>query len=260
MVREIEARTTLDAQLRNHGQVTLIAPDMTGERRSRRYVVNADRLAEGQFVTRNGRRIEIIQSDGDLALRRFVTDSAALVPSSGARLAHPAFDLIIGRHEVSDLRPGGGSNEKEGNSIPSLTVAGVDEEDLLSLDSDHLEQRARAVRANKERLQPRIAKLRNEIDSLQREIGSRLLNRYALSLTAPLLLLLGSVLAMWLRGSLPLTIYLLAFLPAVADLILISAGEQLMRDGRALGPLIMWSGNALMLAIIAFALVRLSRN
>jgi lipopolysaccharide export LptBFGC system permease protein LptF len=99
-----------------------------------------------------------------------------------------------------------------------------------------------------------------EIAQLQREIRSRLMNRYALSVTAPLLLLLGALLAMWLKGSLPLTIYMLAFLPSVLDLIAISAGEQLMRDGRTLGPIVMWSGNALMLAIMALAYVRLSRH
>jgi hypothetical protein len=33
-----------------------------------------------------------------------------------------------------------------------------------------------------------------------------------------------------------------------------------MRDGRSLGPIIMWSGNAIMLAIIVWAYVRLARH
>ena len=54
--------------------------------------------------------------------------------------------------------------------------------------------------------------------------------------------------------------YVLAFLPAVLDLILTSAGEQLMRDGRMLGPIVMWSGNALMLCLIALAFLRMARH
>ena len=117
-----------------------------------------------------------------------------------------------------------------------------------------------AVKGIREHVPLRVSRLRNEVDSLQREITARLLNRYALSVTAPLLLLLGAIMAMWLRGSLPLTIYVLAFVPAVLDLILTSAGEQLMRDGRTLGPIVMWSGNAIMVGIIVLAYLRLARH
>jgi hypothetical protein len=55
-LRDTEAREMLDTQLRTRGQVELIAPDLTGERRNRRYIVAADRLVEGQFATRDGRR------------------------------------------------------------------------------------------------------------------------------------------------------------------------------------------------------------
>jgi hypothetical protein len=259
-LRDTEARDLLDTQLRTRGQVQLIAPDLTGEQRKPRYVVNADRLIDNTFATRDGRRIEVVRSDGDIPTRRFVTDSASLVPSPSATAGTPTFDLVLGRHEVSDLSVGGAVNQREHLTIPGLTVAGVSDDDLMQLSSDDLIARARNVRGNPERIRQRIIRLQNEIKSLGREISSRLLNRYALSVTAPLLLMLGSILAMWLRGSLPLTIYILAFLPAVIDLILISAGEQLMRDGRALGPIIMWSGNALMLGIIGFAYLRLARH
>lgn len=263
-LRETEARQKLDSELRAHGQVELLAAPVPGAvaALNRRYTVKATGLVGGQFVTRDARRIEIEQSEGDdrKILRRYITDTATLTPSPGANLGMPAFDLVIGPTEVYDLRGGGAVNERERLAFSSLTVAGVSTDDLLRLDSPALLERAEALRGDSKELRLKRFFLTDEIDQLQREITSRLLNRYALSVTAPLLLLLGALLAMWLRGVLPLSIYLLAFLPSVLDLIAISAGEQMMRDGRAFGPVIMWSGNAMMLAFILFAYFRLSRH
>lgn len=257
-LRETEARNSLDAQLRTSRQVELVAADASSPQRVRRFRVGADALADGRFATRNGRLIEIVESEDDVAVRRFMSESVALTPTAGMGLGVPTFDLVLGRYEVQNLRTGGGLNQREQLTIPSLSVTGTSTDDLLKLSSPDLIDRAMRLRADGIRF--RVNRLQAEIDELHREITARLLNRYALSVTAPLLLLLGSVLAMWLRGSLPLTIYLLAFLPSVLDLILISAGEQLMRDGRAIGPVVMWSGNLLMLAIIVTAYLRLSKH
>jgi hypothetical protein len=66
---------------------------------------------------------------------------------------------------------------------------------------------------------------------------------------------------MWLRDSLPLTIYLWSFAPAVLDLIIITGGEQLARDGNlTLGFAVIWSGNAVLLVLILVVFLRLSRH
>jgi lipopolysaccharide export LptBFGC system permease protein LptF len=274
VVSETEARQALDAQLRERGEVRLMivgaldaaaaadgAAAEGGEMMMRGYVVKADRMVDGRFMTRDGRRIEITEMAGDVGLRRFVTEEATLRQSSGARLGNAHFDLALGRYDVSDLSAGGGWNQREGLEIRGLGVPGASQGDLGTLPSEQLIARARALgRDATERIGPRINKVRNEIDQLQREITSRLLNRYALSVTAPLLLLLGAILAMYLKGALPLTIYLLSFLPSVIDLIVASAGEQLLRDGRWIGLPIMWSGNALIATIIGVIYWKLSRN
>ena len=79
--------------------------------------------------------------------------------------------------------------------------------------------------------------------------------------TAMLLLCLGAVLAMYKRDSLPLTIYLWAFLPSVLNIIVISSGEHMIREGNFAGGLvIMWIGNAALLAILGWTYFRLSRH
>ncbi len=260
-LRDLEARQSLDAQLRDGHRVKLIAPsppDASPNAPQRSYTVTADRLVDGAFMTRGGGSIIVDQYEGDRGLRRFVAESASLTPSAASSLGMPQFDLALGRYEVYDLQGGGGVNVRERITFPSLAVSGVSSEDLLQLSSPELIVRAEGIRG--ENVRNRAIQLERRIDRLQWEITSRLMNRYALSVTAPMLLLLGAMLAMWLRGSLPLTIYLLAFLPSVLDLVAISAGEQLMRDGRMIGAAVMWSGNALMLSFIMLAYVRLSRH
>ena len=99
------------------------------------------------------------------------------------------------------------------------------------------------------------------VGSLEREISSRLQRRYALSMTAMLLLLLGATLAMWLRHSLPLVIYIWAFVPSIADVLLISSGDHMIRSGVAIpGMMVLWSGNALLLTMLVVVYRRLMRN
>ena len=80
-------------------------------------------------------------------------------------------------------------------------------------------------------------------------------------MTGPLLLVLGSLLAIRLRHATPLLVYLVAFLPAIADILLISGGEQSLRDGPSVsGYLLLWSGNFLLIFFCISAWWRLSRN
>ena len=66
---------------------------------------------------------------------------------------------------------------------------------------------------------------------------------------------------MRMRESVPLTIYLLAFLPSIGDILLISGGEQMMRDTQlALGFSVMWLGNIAMLVVVLITYFRLARN
>ena len=108
---------------------------------------------------------------------------------------------------------------------------------------------------------PQAAWLLYCIDHLNRDIRSLILRRYALSGTAMLLLVLGATLAMWLRHSPPLVVYVWAFLPSVVDMILIASGDHAARAGQMTGGLLlMWSGNALLLGTLLYVYRRLARN
>ncbi|TDJ57181.1 MAG: hypothetical protein E2O40_03380 [Planctomycetota bacterium] len=80
-------------------------------------------------------------------------------------------------------------------------------------------------------------------------------------MTAMLLLLLGATLAIWMRHSSPLVVYVWAFLPAVIDIMLIASGDHRARAGDLVGGLvIMWSGIALLIGAQVYVYRRLARN
>jgi hypothetical protein len=59
----------------------------------------------------------------------------------------------------------------------------------------------------------------------------------------------------------PLTVYILAFLPAVVNIFMVSGGQLMMSDGATVaGLLVMWGGNAVLLAALVAAWRRLARN
>ncbi len=93
------------------------------------------------------------------------------------------------------------------------------------------------------------------------DIDARIQQRFAQAVTAPLLLLLGALLAIQLRNATPLSVYVVAFLPAIADILLISGGEQMLRRGPSfLGVALLWSGNLLLVAFCLFSWIRLRRH
>lgn len=100
-----------------------------------------------------------------------------------------------------------------------------------------------------------------QVDRVTWDIDARIQQRFAQAVTAPLLLLLGAILAIQLRHATPLSVYVVAFLPAVADILLISGGEQMLRRGPSfLGGALLWSGNLLLVAVCIVTWLRLRRH
>jgi lipopolysaccharide export LptBFGC system permease protein LptF len=102
---------------------------------------------------------------------------------------------------------------------------------------------------------PRSAKrLLGEIENLQEQVISRINQRWAMSASAVLIVLLGSITAIRLRDKTALDTFTRVFFPTVVAVILIFTGGQIVRDGRmAFGFSVMWSGNIGMLILILFS-------
>jgi lipopolysaccharide export LptBFGC system permease protein LptF len=223
-----------------------------------RFTVNADRFERGRFLAEAGAPIEIREFEDERLVRTVTAAQVRSKRAAGATLSRPTVDLMIRDCRVADLRHGSAVNERAELKIPDLSLPGLSTDDPSLLPYGELLARAEGSAGRTQRQADRLA---HKVSELTRGISSRLARRYALSLTGLLLLVLGAVLAMWLRESLPLVIYIWAFLPSILDILVISGGETMVNSGVVVtGYAVMWSGNVLLLGVILFVLSRLMRN
>ncbi|MEL7471687.1 MAG: LptF/LptG family permease [Planctomycetota bacterium] len=94
-------------------------------------------------------------------------------------------------------------------------------------------------------LEKRLAKLSREITSKQHE-------RMAMAAACLVMVLTGAVMAMRLANALPLTVYLWSFFPALAAVITISSGQQIVHKSGAIGLPLLWGG---VIGLAAYTLV-----
>jgi lipopolysaccharide export LptBFGC system permease protein LptF len=93
---------------------------------------------------------------------------------------------------------------------------------------------------------PRLKFLAEGLDSevrfLRLEILSKLQERLAVSVSAALMVLCGAVLGLSNRQSLPLTVYLWSFIPALACLLTIAGGQKTTHSYGLVGLPLLWGG------------------
>jgi lipopolysaccharide export LptBFGC system permease protein LptF len=246
----------IDERLRERGEIELVTNGSLG----RRYIVRADDLSGARFRTDDGRPVEVIQFEQRGARFRMLAETARL--HRHGSLSESMFDLELQDLQVTDLDDPATPVARKRVPLMNVSFVNVEPVDPSELSSEELLRMAAGLEGRDAgRVANTAQGLQRRIDELQREITARLIKRYALSVTATLLLLLGATMAMWLRDSMPLTIYLLAFLPSVLNLILISSGDHVIRDNSTIGGLgVMWSGNIVLTVLIVVAYVRLARN
>ncbi len=90
----------------------------------------------------------------------------------------------------------------------------------------------------------RSERLRERIGSLEREIVSKLNESLAYAAASVIMVVLGGVMALRLRESLPLVVYLWSFGPALVAVITISSGQTLASQQGVAGLVLLWGGVA----------------
>ena len=240
-LREQGAWRQIHDQLRAHRQITLT--DNLG----RQYVVIADAIHEGVIITNGEKPVEILRYDDDALVQQFTVAELPIRQMRDAELKNePLFEADVRSGPLPQV-------------LKNLRVPGLPHIDWDRLTSEQLLRNAHAMRSGEVNRQ--LNALENELLDLQNEIISHLHRRYALCVMAPLLLLLGSVLAMWLRTQLPLTIFFWAFVPAVLSIMLLAGGGQMIKDGDNLAGLsVLWSGSGVLLGLLGFVTRSLMRN
>lgn len=239
------------------GAVTLL-DDVSG----RRFRVESAR-SRGAALSAGASPMQVTELDGTRAVRRATARGGTLLGSSGGEGGR--LDLALSQPSAMDL----------GGSVPTPTRWPARLRDLRVIECPSAQQAMASSQELLERLDAlaagggpsaaesarAAAELRRRIGRLERDAASNIQQRLALSASAPLVLLLGTALAAWKRSSLPLTIYLLAFLPALLNIVMVAGGQQVMRGGAEFaGVSLMWLGNACLLLLFLHAFRQWARH
>ena len=109
----------------------------------------------------------------------------------------------------------------------------------------------------------RAKALAQNIRKVHRKISAYFYERCALAVTSLLVMLLGAVLSMKLRGAMPLTVYFWTFLLATVCVFITRSGVNVASDPQfsLVGSiLVLWLGNLVLLAAVFVVYVKLSKN
>ncbi len=165
---------------------------------------------------------------------------------------------------VPDDEAGASSGAMSEWVLTDLGLADDSAAQVLSMSSHDLVEQARDRMEHRpiERasLAPAFNDLVQRIADLMREVVSKEHERLAMAAACLVMVLMGTVMAMRLRDSLPLTIYLWAFFPALATVITISAGQQLTHGHGPIGLIVLWGGVAALGAYATSEFVRLVKH
>lgn len=102
--------------------------------------------------------------------------------------------------------------------------------------------------------------LRKKLGQLDREILSKRHERWAMSVSCIVIVLVGAVTAMRMRGSLPLYVTLWAFFPALGVLITINGGQQIVHKAGPPGLILLWGGVVVLALYTAIAYRGLAKH
>lgn len=235
----------------------------------REFRIEGARLRQGELVpaAREG-TLTVTELLRGAPARRTLSTSVVLKAVSEAGF-QPAFSMTVSApQQTRDLREN--TPARWPPRVDDLVPVGCNRTDWSSRTSFQVldglgtipatDRRApfQAVAAEAE---PIARRLREAQRDVRDESDSHIAQRGAQCVSVALVLLLGAMLAMWLRRALPLTIYVLAFLPAIANVMMVAGGQQVMRDGYfALGLSLMWGGNGLLAAALAWSGWKVARN
>jgi hypothetical protein len=198
-------------------------------------------------------------------------DIVALAQSAQADAGGVRFVLIM--RDVVTTTPAerggqaGAPSERSELSYQDLALGRAGAESVIAeaqLTTAELLDRARTASAGPDALAERVARFarryERRLDDVDAEIWSKLHERAAFTVATALMVVLGAVIAMRLRESLPLPVYLWSFFPALIAVITISSGQRMAHKSGAVGLLMLWGGVAALAALTAQQYARLRRH
>jgi lipopolysaccharide export LptBFGC system permease protein LptF len=165
--------------------------------------------------------------------------------ATGGRLA-VGVDLFNARTRLigaSGIDRVGGENEKvtfRDLSLPSKPEARfvpLGSFDLLNAANGTSTSESSSIVTAETNLRKSILELMHRVTANQHE-------RWALAVACLLMILTGALTALKFQNSMPLTVYLWSFIPALACIVTISGGQQTVIESGAPGLILLWGGIA----------------
>jgi lipopolysaccharide export LptBFGC system permease protein LptF len=241
--------------------VLLRGSDVRLDATSRRWIV---------WPSAPGRPIEVDRYMPDGTLARYVAEEVEISTTLDTTLARPDLSLRLSLTNVSSGQaptalPGEGiaSGTRTSLSIGPVYAAGKPLDGLIGLSSVELMERARPF-TDRERPDPFIdgvvRDVRKQIEELEREITSKIHERWAMAAACLVMTLAGAVTAMRLGDALPLTVYLWSFFPALAGVITITSGQSMVHHSGASGLLVLWGGVGIVGVYALVSYVKVARH
>ena len=260
-LRKWSERQVVAAELQRQGRVLLSSADPLGND----WEIEATGLRHGTLIAPKGGRVRIIERERDgRAVRSFIARKAILeVQDSGLDASRRRLLLSLDDVRVRDLPDGRRDNQRATVVIANLQPLPLDPEVQaeVSGNEEAMLARAASVADQAPRVKRAIRLVDQATSNLHGQVVSRLWRRWGVAVSAGLLPLLGAVLALNMRHAQPLSIYLVAFIPSLLNLVLITGGSGFMRQGDEMsGWLVLWSGNVILLGIIVAGWRRLARH
>ncbi|HLO40930.1 MAG TPA: LptF/LptG family permease [Phycisphaerales bacterium] len=208
------------------------------------------------------------------AVTRLSAPEASLTPSfrmSASPAERLVFELLVRDGVVRGLDSATNSREAAVASIPDrsyrdLTFPVGAFADLADKHKTPLKQLVHMVEQRVALTGPdpfltdKKNELVNKVEKLDREIVSKQHERMAMAAACLVMVVTGAITAVQLSQSLPLTVYLWSFFPALAALITISTGQQVTHDKGLWGLIILWGGVGMLGVYGALGYARLARH
>ena len=225
--------------------------------RSKTQMISIDKYDNPQLLGEPTRRFEGASAEVAIRTDRFDGEPEARITMRNVR--------------VLGLNDSGAVNNKEEYAFPAMRypeqVLGVDPSTLTAEQLNEWTQRE-AMR-DAAGVQQARAGLSFRIYQLKYMIEAELYTRLATALATPLLLLLGTLLAVKLHDRLPLVVFFWAFMLAIVTLVMIHTGSSMAEridinniggGDRLIGIAVLWGGNLILLFVIARLYLRVARN
>jgi len=248
---------------------------LTGPREGETYVIDAPtfRQVDGELrlAGQGDRPVTVRYRRDGKPYRRYEAEAGRLTLEQDPLRELPQVALTLDRLAVHDADEASEPAEKPTMELPRMAWPGaifsgrdirlsqpqtLRAGELLRLAGEGAYADVSEVKQGGRLLRDQLLALAHEVQAVKHE-------RAASAVACVLLLVLGAVLSMQLRGQMPLVVYLWSFLLAIMTLIVINSGEQMAESTHyavAGSLIVLWSGNLALAIITGVMYCRLARH